>query len=1407
MSKVVADTVHTPLFDRYAYNWSKARYKATKDSSSVYVLSGVLYEYQKFNENALVQNKITISNNKYFDKFIGGVWQNPYETKIAFALTTPLQQSRSKKVYFKLPSNLFLSNLDSQIATIQINADNGQGYKNLPFDSAVQLQFFENKIHNITYKITLTNNEVLYCRSKFKIDDPTLDSSLLRGSIVINDERVYVYEDGNFFNAAWLTIRRMPGNVANNQITRPFIIAEGLDTGNFTAPEDFGGERTFEDFRDDINTTGEAGNLATLLDDNQQYDLIYIDWVRGMADMRANSRVLEEVIKWVNAQKALSGNPQPNVLLGQSMGGVIGRYTLARMEHENKLHDVRLFIAHDSPMQGANTPLAIQHFSIHMRQEYASTPLLWGIGEVLVPIGFGLAQLGENFLNFFGGNNNNIPAYVTPSQLLSLQDQTASRQLNYWSALEAPSGGQLQTRSFNQSWQQTLTNMGWPTLSRNIAISNGNECSASNGFAPGAPLLVINSRSNPGFWLDALNSLLAPLVGAVTQDIGLIIVGALPGRSRWQTNFDFNSYGVQGSQNLIYRGRIRFEKKLLWIGPTIIHNLINKSFNAPAEALPFDTYSGGRLGFLDENGNFIVDIPILSNLVNVVNAFYGFIPVVSALDIKRNNAQVIPADYVKKYAGGVTPEPALTSGFNNFIVDFNTGNSVNNQHISFQARNGNWLAEELNVNLANPIYPVANCSYVCRNNQITGPSTICDSSIFSAPTGATTYTWSITQGASLVTITSNGAPSVTLTNANNGFGYITLSVTFGSELCGNITLTKKIYVGLPTFNNLTYRCGPSLAMGDQFSATPAFSAPDILKIKNRIIASFTGLTSTEAALNTNWEWSEELGNNLLLLSGTGNSRSITPLAAGTTTLQIRVQNACGWSDYVYVPMTIILLPPVLEYRPSQPSNSISLKANTLETNPSSQYAWNNENIWIRNMQDGITEHQNPINSATTPNYLYARIVNSGCRTLPSTYSLRTYWSKASTSLNWPQSWNDAKYNNTQKPLGGLIGEVAIPELLPEQETIISMPFMVPDPAQYQDISSEPWRFGLLARAISLTEPMSNPETNDLVQNVATNENIAWKNVTLVDFADDNPDEQSIGGVIAVGNTFNTPKSFYLELVKEDLETGKPIYDEAEVSLKLDETLYQAWVRGGKTAERLENTLDEKVKLVKDNNVFLKDLELNANETGTLYVKFNFLTQEITDKSKYVYHVIQRETGTNKIIGGETYVIKKQERPLFTAEAGGTKYVDKNEPITISAAQLNEPAIYNWYDSDGNLVATGKDLSISTDVAQKFKLEVITTDGFKDYTEVEVKLKPNALNIISPNPAGSNVNITYKLNEVSSAYLMILGSYGTTGTSNNYILDINSTEINIDLSSYSNGFYTIALVCDGQIVDAKTLVKQ
>ena len=76
---------------------------------------------------------------------------------------------------------------------------------------------------------------------------------------------------------------------------------------------------------------------------------------------------------------------------------------------------------------------------------------------------------------------------------------------------------------------------------------------------------------------------------------------------------------------------------------------------------------------------------------------------------------------------------------------------------------------------------------------------------------------------------------------------------------------------------------------------------------------------------------------------------------------------------------------------------------------------------------------------------------------------------------------------------------------------------------------------------------------------------------------------------------------------------------------------------------------------------------------------------------------------------------------------------------------------------------------ATNVATKYKLEVIaTSDGFKDYTEVEIKLKPSFIDLIYPNPTSNVANISYKINEVTSAYLMIISSYGSSYCSNNYI---------------------------------------
>ena len=47
---------------------------------------------------------------------------------------------------------------------------------------------------------------------------------------------------------------------------------------------------------------------------------------------------------------------------------------------------------------------------------------------------------------------------------------------------------------------------------------------------------------------------------------------------------------------------------------------------------------------------------------------------------------------------------------------------------------------------------------------------------------------------------------------------------------------------------------------------------------------------------------------------------------------------------------------------------------------------------------------------------------------------------------------------------------------------------------------------------------------------------------------------------------------------------------------------------------------------------------------------------------------------------------------------------------------------------------------------------------------------------------------------------------TNGVSNNYVLNISSTQTTINLNDYQAGHYIVTLVCDGQIVDSKNLIK-
>lgn len=176
------------------------------------------------------------------------------------------------------------------------------------------------------------------------------------------------------------------------------------------------------------------------------------------------------------------------------------------------------------------------------------------------------------------------------------------------------------------------------------------------------------------------------------------------------------------------------------------------------------------------------------------------------------------------------------------------------------------------------------------------------------------------------------------------------------------------------------------------------------------------------------------------------------------------------------------------------------------------------------------------------------------------------------------------------------------------------------------------------------------------------------------------------------------------------------------------------------------------------------------------------------------------------MGGESFEIRKEPRALFFAQIDSEEAYDKDEEVEINAQSIGEPAIYNWYDADGNLLYEGADFNTSVEVGKHYKLEVIAlADGYKDYADVDLEYKPNRITTLSPNPTTGQTDVAYKINQGDAAYLAVT-SVEHPNITDNYVLNMETDTITVNMTGKPTGSYVVTLIVDGEIADAKNLIK-
>ncbi|MCT4640428.1 MAG: S8 family serine peptidase [Bacteroidales bacterium] len=417
------------------------------------------------------------------------------------------------------------------------------------------------------------------------------------------------------------------------------------------------------------------------------------------------------------------------------------------------------------------------------------------------------------------------------------------------------------------------------------------------------------------------------------------------------------------------------------------------------------------------------------------------------------------------------------------------------------------------------------------------------------------------------------------------------------------------------------------------------------------------------------------------------------------------------------------------------NTDIGIEPNTITTTP----MWTSSDIWVRHNNDGGTQHQNPEYDATDPNYVYVKVKNRGNTRSTGAEKLKLYWAKAATSLSWPTNW-DGSYSINNTPMGNIISIIDIPPLMPGQETIVKTSWLVPDPDDYSSINPEPWHFCLLARIVSANDPMHIAETISVCSNTKNNNNIAWKNISVVDVQ---PGSNVVNTTVAIGTHFGAAVPVNLSFESDESDKDSPIFENAIVTFKTDKVLQQVMGKGAKLSPEIVKKSDNTF-VINKNRAQLNNLTFEPKTTGTMTISVKLKEGIVLKKKKYVWHLIQKDSKTGEIIGGETFVINVPKQDMLN------------------------PGII-----------TEKDRQLSAN---------------------------NAIISVSPNPADNNIDIRYRVDNTQSAYIRIVG-HSSRSVSNNYRLDTELNKMTINIGDYPNGFYSVMLICNGKIVDIETVIKK
>jgi hypothetical protein len=415
------------------------------------------YHYYEIKPSTLEQNIIYEDLTHFSLNIVPGHENSWYNQKSFTYLTTFYPVIEENTINYIIPSSLVFTN-DPELTYVWVNVGDARNWFQVFFNTPFQVI---NTLPNRELRIKVSKTgPVLGQEPNIQIPVQNIRSAILNKKAFSDEELLVSTLDMSGVDPCYDNYRNpiKPNSIRIGEakisilfhnrslgMRKPAIFIEGFDVDENPYDNRFG-DVNFNTLLTGLSFNSQNKSVKKNLKDlpilinklrERGYDIVFVDYQNGAGDMVANGNALIKIIQYVNKVKTGS---EENIVMGASMGGLLARYALSKMEKNGCNHCTKLYVTFDSPHQGAHVPIGLQYM-----------------------------------MEFSANYTGDASAKALYKIALGSEGAQQMLQKNIFPGAEV----------LRQSWNTILIDLGHPLKCRKVAIANGNPKSVKYNFNSG----------------------------------------------------------------------------------------------------------------------------------------------------------------------------------------------------------------------------------------------------------------------------------------------------------------------------------------------------------------------------------------------------------------------------------------------------------------------------------------------------------------------------------------------------------------------------------------------------------------------------------------------------------------------------------------------------------------------------------------------------------------------------------------------------------------------------------------------------------------------------------------------------------------------------------------------------------